>query len=51
MKNLRVFYVVFTHTVILFLLVVAVTHAGVAGYYHVRAATTWRRLPEIAKRN
>lgn len=51
MKNLRVFYVVFTHAVILFLLVVAVTHAGVAGYYHVRAATTWRRLPEIAKRN
>lgn len=51
MKPLRTVYVVFTHTVILFALIVTATHFALSWYQRSKAATIWQRLPEVVRRN
>lgn len=51
MKPLRTVYVIFTHTVILLLLVVTATHIALTWYQHAKAATIWRRLPAVVRQN
>jgi len=51
MKTLRPAYVIFTHTVLLFLLVVTATHVALSSYLRYKDATALYRLSAIARRN
>ena len=49
--KLRTVYVIFTHTVSLFVLIITATHFALTWYLHSKAATVWRRLPEVVRNN
>lgn len=51
MNVLRVAYIVFASSVILFLLVVTSTHVALTTYNESQAASRYRGLPEVVKRN
>lgn len=51
MKAVRAFYGIFTHTVILFLLIVTGTHVALSWYLRNKDATALSRLSEVARRN
>jgi len=51
MKAVRAFYVIVTHTVILFLLVVTGTHLALSWYLRNKDATALFRLSPVAQRN
>lgn len=51
MKVLRVAYVVFANSVILFLVAVTSTHVALTTYHESQAASRYRGLPEVVKRN